>query len=295
LGASGWSNIWIWAGLFVLAQSLCWYAQKPGSDRAGSRDLLLFCGVTLLVSVCGCLAFLKILSYLPRPWYFVALIATTGVLIDAAVDILQFRWARIARLALAGAVVLTSVPVAWRTAGTRQTNVDLVAAQMNAVQAQDLIIVRPWYMGISFARYYTGSAPWMTVPPIEFHQFHRYDLIRIQAERPNPNEVLQPLLEKISATLKSGHAVWLIGQRAWNADPTGVQNQSDIAFSNWSRQLVTFLRASASHVHPVGVECPSPVNPREDLPVWKLDGWSGGRSEISRPLPGNPSVTAGQR
>lgn len=275
LAASGWSNIWVWAGLFVLAEAICWRQQKLLPTGIRSRDLLLFCGVALLLAFGGCLGFLNLLGYVPRAWYFLALIVVCGVLFDAVFDTLEQRWARAGRLALVGVVVLTSFPSAWRAATTRQSNLDVVAAKLRLISAHDMIVVRPWPMGISFARYYAGSTPWLTVPPIEFHKFHRYDLVQAQMELPDPERALLPLFERVRTTLKSGHNVWFVGQLSWSSGPSDVQNEENIASLKWSRQLGSFLRASARHLESVPIACEPPVNGFENLPVWKLEGWSG--------------------
>jgi hypothetical protein len=92
----------------------------------------------------------------------------------------------------------------------RQTNGDLLAAQAaKDAAANDLIIVHPWYYGLTFAYYYHGAAPWTTLPPIGDYRFHRYDLIKAEIQMTN---AIAPVLERVEATLRSGNRVWIVGE-----------------------------------------------------------------------------------
>src|SRR5437016_2187462 len=101
------------------------------------------------------------------------------------------------------------------------TNVDLIAHQLEARAAkEDLVIVMRWQLGISFNRYYHGAAPWMTVPPIEFHQFHRYDLVKELMVLPDQNEPIRPVLDKVRETMNKQRRVWVVSLIAVN-EPVG--------------------------------------------------------------------------
>ena len=72
-------------------------------------------------------------------------------------------------------------------AAVRQTNADLVAQTVTRGAAPgDLVLVNPWYDGISFGRYYRGKAPWITLPEMTDHRYHRYDLLKIKMASPRP-------------------------------------------------------------------------------------------------------------
>src|SRR4051794_30165090 len=91
---------------------------------------------------------------------------------------------------------LWSFVPAWKTMHVRQTNVDLAANRLNQMaEAGDTILVNPWYIGVSFNRYYHGAASWNTVPPISDHLVHRYDLLKEQMEASDP---IDPLLKQLT-------------------------------------------------------------------------------------------------
>src|SRR5207249_4567752 len=94
----------------------------------------------------------------------------------------------------------------------RQANPEEVVRDINArsLSKNDLIVVFGWEWGIPFHRYYQGPNSWMTVPPIEDHRFHRYDLVK---EKMLEKEPLQPLLDKAAQTLKDGNKVFVVVSR----------------------------------------------------------------------------------
>jgi hypothetical protein len=276
LGPAGSSSAWIWAAVFLGAIVMCLCSKRVTGLADDSRELLLFCLVAVLLSLVACLEFLAVLKYVPRAWYYLALIALTGVLVDGVFNQFQWRWARIGRLFIVLAVVLISTGPAWRAVRTRQSNIDLVADKLNGgAVSGDLIIVRPWALGISFERYYTNSAPWMTVPAIRFHKYHRYDLIQDEMGHRDSAVVLQPIYTQVRRTLTAGRTVWFVGELSWSAAPHEVETPASTKSQEWARAMGSFLRDSASHLEAVPVSCSHPVNEFEDVPLWKLDGWSG--------------------
>ena len=61
----------------------------------------------------------------------------------------------------------------------------------------DLVIVHPWYYGLTFAYYYRGTAPWTTLPPLADYRFHRYDLLKAELQRTN---AIEPVFERLQST-----------------------------------------------------------------------------------------------
>ena len=85
----------------------------------------------------------------------------------------------------------------------RQTNGDLVAAQVaKNSDPNDLVVVDPWYFGLTYGYYYRGAAKWTTLPPIDDYRFHRYDLIK---EKLATTNAIAPVLAQVEAVLRFGH------------------------------------------------------------------------------------------
>jgi hypothetical protein len=193
-----------------------------GGRRRGIPDerrrLVLFSVTSLVASGILTLAFLRSVSILPSPWYYVPWMAVAAVLLEAIFDqaIASARWRSICRLAAAGLLALVVIPT-WRGITVRQTNVDRVAKVLErSVRAGDRIVVFPWYMGVSFRHYYHGRAPWATLPPISDLRIHRYDLLRDEYLDPRPP--VGPVLDDMAATLSSGGRIFVVGQMPTEAD-----------------------------------------------------------------------------
>lgn len=76
---------------------------------------------------------------------------------------------RVFRLGVFIIVVILIVRPAWRQVQVRQTNIDVVVKIITeCAEPNDLIALNPWYIGISFQRYYAGPThrSWMQVSRI---------------------------------------------------------------------------------------------------------------------------------
>lgn len=82
--------------------------------------------------------------------------------------IVRNGWARAIRLGAVVAVAAALLPGVWQSACGRMTNLDFVAQRLNREAGkEDLVLVHPWFCGVTFNRYYTGSAEWLTLPPAD--------------------------------------------------------------------------------------------------------------------------------
>jgi hypothetical protein len=269
------------------------------------RDVAAFAGLTIVGALLACGIFLETLSYTPRPWYFVPLIALVASALDSAFGVLshgggrRFATARMAAVALLAAAEV--LPLAQHL-NTRQTNADLVArAVTRAAAPADLVVVVPWFFGVSFNRYYRGPAPWVTLPEIPDHRVHRYDLLKARLADPHP---LDDLLDAVAATLRSGHRVWLVGSPAWPRPeeaiailppaPLSPAGWRDFPYViDWERQLGRFLQRRAILVTKVPVPVDEPVDRLENLSLTVVQGWKPpAAAEQGGDAPGAPGLPA---
>ena len=279
LSASGWWGIpvWLLAMGSGVAVALAGQSERVLALNREQRELLLFAACGLLLGLGGYFVMLKAVSYPTRPWYYVAPMALAAMMLDFIFYALRGqRPVRLAGVLLVLFAAATLVP-AWQQVRVRQTNADLVAERLNRDTAKgDLVIVTPWYNGISFNRYYRGPAAWVTIPPIESHEFHRYDLVKAEMILPDQNRPVQPILQKIEATLKAGHRVWVAGRMGstqpgevpptFRPAPEDQPRWNDEAYTGaWSAKVAGYLRASASQVKDIPIAAPGPVNPLENL------------------------------
>jgi hypothetical protein len=225
------------------------------------RDLLLFGTLVIIVSIPVYWGFV---SNLNKPALSRYLLSFVYVL-AAALDLLLARLCRLfpvrlVRVTTVGILMMTLPFAVWPTLLTRATNIDILAKQLQKdAGPEDLILVNTWSRGISFNRYFHGQTRWMTVPNIQEHRFHCYDLVQAKMAEFFP---LDDLEQAIAATLKSQNRVWLVNdtKRPENLPtplvltpaPDPQYGWHDAMYSLfWSDQLDAFLRRRAEKVQPI--------------------------------------------
>jgi hypothetical protein len=142
---------------------------------------------------------------------------------------------------------------------------DQIAGVLNrTATAKDLIVVDPWNHAITFARYYHGRARWVSLPDIEDHRTHRYDLVLHERRDPAGSD---PVQTEVLRTLREGGRVFLAGKLFFS---TGKAKDETLP-------TITEDRRTWHSVH---------------SPYWsiQLTGLMNGRAEEFReiPLPGGP-------
>jgi hypothetical protein len=283
------SFAWVWRrraerGAPLLASPRVQPAPSPGGGI--SADGALFAALVLPGSLVAAGIFLKTLSYTPRPWYFLPLLALLGSASDALfAALVRARGRPFATLRAAAVLLVAGAQVAPLAAYAtlRQTNVDRVAERVaRSATRDDLVVVDSWYYGVSFSRYYAGAAPWRTLPDLPDHRVHRYDLLRSKLAARQP---IADVLAAVALTLRSGHRVWLVGTE-WPRPgaavpvlppaPASPYGWHDWPYTtSWSRQLGSFLRSHAARAADLSLPLEEPVSAFEDLPLSVAEGWRG--------------------
>jgi hypothetical protein len=278
-----------WFILFALALVAGIWAMKrsksTGAADSEKTERVLFGLVTLVIGTAGYAGFISVLGYLTQPWYYIAFAAFAATCIEM---VLASIWTNdrslVTRAALTFALVCISAYPAWRALHFRQTNVDVVAAQLETEAApNDLILINTWNYGISFRRYYHGPAKYETIPPIEDLRSHRVDLLKAQMMAPAP---MAPVLQRMAETLRSGHTIWLIG--SLNFVPPGKEPQvispgydgsngwvGGNFYAAWAEQAGFVVQNHALHFERVRVPLAQPVMRYENLPLSAIRGWRG--------------------
>jgi hypothetical protein len=278
LAEHGASAFWCLAAAFVIIGALwrSWTLCRGGSrNEAG---LLLFLVAVIVLSITAYYSFLKILSYATRPWYYLPLLCAVAGAIDLAAGILsRVRWFRIARIIFAIAALLLLPFELWNVAHERLSDIDTVAHKLEQEAGpNDLIVVNPWHFAPSFYRYYQGSTPWITVPSMNEHRVHRYDLMKLKMIETDP---LSDVRSAIQQTLQSGRRVWMVGG-ARPLDPNmprlGPAPNPYFGWagymSYWSMEIGSFLSEHAASGEAVLEPMPG-VNDGENVPLLVASGW----------------------
>jgi hypothetical protein len=277
-----------WVVLFALALIAgIWTMGRKSADANGQAktERILFGLVTLVIGTVGYAGFISVLGYLTQPWYYIAFAAFAATCIEMVLASIWTReWSLLARAACTLAIVSVGVYPAWHALHFRQTNVDIVAAQLQTRAApNDLILINRWNYGISFRRYYHGPANYETIPPIEDLRSHRVDILKRQMMSPAP---MTPVLQRMEETLRSGHTIWLIGSLDFvppgkepRVIPPGYDGPNGWVGGNfyaaWAEQAGFIVQSHALHFERVRVSLAQPVSHYENLPLSAIRGWRG--------------------
>jgi hypothetical protein len=278
---------WMWLGLIPLAlgAGLAALLQRTKSAGIGREDLPLYGASALVAGIAGFLVFLRISELPTQPWYYLPLLVVAATAMDAALA----NWCRRFRVWPAAFLVIMVGLLFFPTlqyAGYRQTNIDLIAAELqNRAEPGDFIVVNPWQCGITFERYYKGRTPWTTLPALGDYHFHRYDLLKEKMRVIHP---IKPELERAAQTLASGHTLWLVIIQAPDAIPAQTEPPdpppAPIPNSQWpwwegyytyawKEQLKYFVAAHAEQKEYIPVKPEIPVNGYENLSLIRASGW----------------------
>lgn len=255
---------------------------RPPDGASTELEVQLFAAVTLVAALVGFGAFLKCAALDTQPWYFLPLMALVAISFDMAF-VPVHRYLKIALAVFAAATGLMAFPLGQTEASARFTNVDSITGLLSREAApEDFVVVSPWFCGISFARYYSGPAPWSTLPPLDDHRFHRFDAVSAKLGNPSAIELV---LDRVSSTLHSGHRVWLVG---WvEIPPKGQAPPPNLPppplkgwgwsqtpyIINWNDQIEAFLSNHSREFALTALPALGDVKPNENLKVAQANGW----------------------
>ena len=273
----GWAVSLAWLILFAVALAVAVF----GSVRQ-RRWEMLYCGTILVSSTVIYLSFLQGLGLAPHMWYFLILLAPAGMMTNSILCGLENWRFQIGRAGLGLILTGGCVPACYAGVCLRQSNIDLIAAKLKqGAQSGDLIIISPWCYGVSLQRYLDANR-WTTLPPLAEIRIHRFDLVKKAMVTENP---IGPLLDKVRATLRSGHTLWVAGDLDappdGNPPPVyppykGSLDEADTKyFYSWMYQVTYFVGRHATKGNLVELPVPGglAVNPFENLQLRAIHGW----------------------
>jgi hypothetical protein len=279
----------VWVGLFgfaVLAGARA--VRLPGQlgMTQRQREAALFALVTLVVGVLAEFLFLRTLRYFTQPWYYLTLLALVGVCIDAVFGaVLQTPQLRMARLFAVLLIAGATLPPAVRALRHRMSNVDLVVSRLHEIAERgDLVLVHQWYAGVTFNRYYHGPSRWMTVPPIGYYRFHRYDILQQQMMVSDQTLPARQVTTEVSEALRAGHRVFIVGTEFHAAaQPPALLRPAPLPgaapwpynsyLEQWGSIVGQFLKQHSTALVPVRVEARGPVSGYENIQLFVASGW----------------------
>lgn len=288
-GSTGRLIKWVWivaaAGCLMTAAR----AQLRAPDREISgrqRDVALYCGVALAVGIPAYVLFLRVLRYQMQPWYFLALMALTAACLDGCLAVLRDRRrTSLLRTACLALIIVCTLPAVRGEVSRRKTNVDLIAARVEReADAQDLIVVHPWFYGHTFGRYFKGATRWMTLPPIEIpHLAGDYGLLRLKWQMMS-RQAVEPVLAAMAQAQRAGHRVWWVGRLGipppgreiaeLEPAPHGPLGWDESEYNRyWGLQAGAFIGSHAVRWETLSVKGAGPVDHYEDVDLTVIEGW----------------------
>ena len=279
-----WQTV-IWLGLCVVAsvRGLWFLRPSRGRRRISAEDVPFFCAITLTFGLLSFLLFVAIARLPTQPWYWLPPMVVAAVCIDATLGSwLERYWGW--RLALVGLMAFVPLITGIRLAQYRQTNIDLIAARLREqAKPNDLILVYPWFCGVTFNHYYTGATPWTTLPALADLRVHRYDLLK---ERLAATAPIKPVLDQIARTLASGNRLWIVGELPAPESgetappdlPPAPETQygwADMPYSYvWGRQTEHFIAAHGGRTEVVPIGSGDGVSIYEKSSLAVVKGWA---------------------
>jgi hypothetical protein len=141
--------------------------------------------------------------------------------------------------------------------------------------------VYPFYLGVSFQRYYKGPVAWTTIPPLRAVRIHRYDLVKEAMTSPDPTA---PVLEVMDRALQSGHRVWIVGglqPPQMDQPPPSIAPAPHPAsgwywipyYTVWGQQAAYSLSLHATRFDTVPGLGASRASPYESVNLLVVSGW----------------------
>jgi uncharacterized membrane protein len=276
--------LWI-VGAIAACVALCVGCARSWRSAATDRenDLMLYAGMTFLVALLSTVCFFRLVGWTTSVWYYVPLMATGAICLDALSGVLRKGAAPVivnSLLLIAAAALLG--PTAYRATQIRLTNVDLIAATISAqAHESDLIVIDNCFYAISFNRYYHGRTPWVSVPELQDLSLHRWDLLIAAMRTTNP---IEPVLKRIDETLRAGHNVFVVGfapakrpvTRPPDLPPAPNTTSGWILWPylrSWTFQVAYAAQTHALHGVIISAPCPQPVSAVEKLNAFVVSGW----------------------
>lgn len=283
-GNVAWGLPWIWLGLFLVTVIGSFRNRSAAACGIRRRQALFLGSSAVLATVCY-LLFLMRLSFPTNPWYYLALNAQLAVAMDAALQPWANGrlWRRLMWLGGGVAIAAVTCTAVWSAAQSRMTNADLVAQQlMEQAADDDLIVVSPWYYGVSFDRYYSGAADWATIPPLDDQRLARFDLVK---QRMIERGAIRGLCDQIEQTLADGHRVWVVGwlkfltkgdllMREPLPPPIPGYGWVEIPYQVYWCQEVSISCDRGGRVRETTTTDAGPVSPFEALRLWEVVPYS---------------------
>ncbi len=244
---------------------------------------LQFAFVTFAVALLVTLTFFRWVNWLSYPRYFFLLLCVNAICLHRFAEVLRTRvvWRSI-NLFAAIVVAAMQLPNSYYDSSVRLTNCDVAAESVGErASPDDVVVLTAFYYGINFERYYHGSAPWTSLPPIADYRWYRWDLAMQAMARPDP---IREVVSRCEIALRSGHRVFLVGSlrnRPPQTPPTPLPPAPNVStgwdlppyLKSWQDELGYFIEQHSTSGERIPLEENQAVNEIDRVGVFAVSGW----------------------
>jgi hypothetical protein len=281
----------IWIILAIVLLILCVLPRIQNTRTKPTSSVLLptfYCLLTVAISVIASIFFLKENALLPYPWHYVPFVALCAAAAECGIRSERYdKWLSPGKIAAAVIFSAISLPAIWDAAHLRRTNMDVIAAYLEAKAAkEDIILINPYSLRPSFKKYYQGPVSWSIVPsdPDNANAAWHADGVSIKTIMMKPDSI-RPTIELVQNTLSRGGRVWIVGPM--NLPPLDARLPELIPAPHpqygwysgaymeiWAQHLGRFFQqhAVARHQLPVDVD-EKRLWDLEKPPLYVVEGW----------------------
>lgn len=263
-------------------------ARSPDASAGPLPDL--YCLLTVVISAVTGAAFFKSNGMYPFVWHYVPFIAMCAVAIECGLQNERYgQWISWGKTVVAVVLAAVCLPNAWDAAHLRRSNMDKIAAYLEAeARPGDTILLNPFWLQPSFKKYYHGPVFWRIVPvdPGQTNTTWRAGEVSLKEVMAKPDS-FGPTLDRVKFTLRQGGRLWIVGGIELlppNVAPPELApaphpkfGWDNNAYSQiWSMHLAYFLQHHAASLK-------VPIEPEKDVcgmylenrPLILVEGWHG--------------------
>ena len=256
--------------------------RRVASSVPRTGDHFLFAAIVCLAGAIGTGGFLWVLKFPLQDRYYLPLMAVIALSLTVMTAALR-TWTAVRLVNLLGSVILAAAFLrdSSACAKMRLTNCDLAAAAVaQRAETDDVIILSRFAFGITFQRYYRGSARWRGIPDISDYSLFRWDLVKQAMMDTDP---MHELLVRIELALRLGHNVFVVGQfgpipvaQPKPTPPAPLTTYGwdmDAYIARWSEQVSYLIDQHARNGQSIPLPANDRVDPNEKINVYIFSGW----------------------
>src|SRR5258708_242426 len=273
LGVTSPILILIFVALFAAGTLIFYFWRSRNEIPPNRRDLFDFSILALFIGSSIFLVFLQKTKIPAQTYYFIPLLAVAAICIESIfiAVVSNPKLQRVLKVLMALCFLFLTIKINLEFLKTRTTNIDIIAERLPSLtEKNDLILLNPWLIGVSFDRYYKGQTPWLTLPPIDDLSIFRYVVLQKKIAEENPTA---PALASVEKTLSSGGRFWLIGLIGSSTREKPTVNYMAPYMYYWSWQLQEFMDRHAEKRKLIDLNIEQEVNSYENFPLIVFQGW----------------------